>query len=133
MANNIAENAPVRVRFKHAGIADEQGVHRPICQPNKIKFQTVKHEKDVTCPHCLEHISNFKGWMALQIAAGNVPEDELPLEDRVMALARRDMRISAQGVADELKVSVKETRSVLGKLFIAGRLTVEGLEYVLVA
>jgi len=74
MPNNMAEDAPIRVRYKHAGIADDLGVHRPICRPSDLKLQTVKHEANVTCPHCLKHIENFKNWMALQIAAGREPE-----------------------------------------------------------
>ena len=74
MANNIAENAPVRVRFKHAGIAGHDGKHRPICRPSDLSLQTVKYEKDVTCPHCKQHIENFKLWMAKQEAMGRKPE-----------------------------------------------------------
>jgi len=73
MPNNMAEDAPIKVRFKHAGIADDAGVHRPICRPHDLRLTTVKHEADVTCPHCKQHIENFKNWMALQIAAGREP------------------------------------------------------------
>lgn len=72
--NNIAETAPVKVRYKHAGVDVGDGTHRPMCRPDKVSFQTVKHEKDVTCPHCQKVISNFKVWMAIQEAAGRKPE-----------------------------------------------------------
>ena len=127
--NNIAENAPVRVRYKHAGIADEQGVHRPICQPNKIKFQTVKHEKDVTCPHCREHIDNFKGWMALQIAAGKEPEDALPLVDRVWAVLNRDGQSTLMELCTETKANIADVQKAASALIMTGGVILDGLTY----
>lgn len=73
--NNMAEDAPIKVRFKHAGVDAGDGLHRPMCRPSDLKLQTVAHESQVTCPHCKEVIKNFKNWMALQEAAGRVPED----------------------------------------------------------
>lgn len=127
--NTIAENAPIRVRFKHAGMADDQGVHRPICQPNKIKLQTVKHEKDVTCPHCLEAISNFKGWMALQIEAGREPEDALPLVDRIWAVLNRDGQATLMELCTETKANLADVQKAASALILTGGVVVDGLTY----
>lgn len=127
--NSIGENAPVRVRYKHAGVADEHGVHRPVCRPRDLKLQMVKYEKDVTCPHCLQGIEDFKNWMALQEAAGKVPEDQLPLEDKAWAILQRDGKSTTRELVEELNVSVTEVIMVLAKLVSNGSILADGGEF----
>lgn len=127
--NTIAETAPVKVRFKHAGVADEHGVHRPVCRPRDLKLQTVKHEKDVTCPHCLQHIEDFKNWMALQIAAGKVPEDELTLEEKTWAVLNRDGKATLDELCTETKASIQAMLAAVHKLISKGSVVTDGEAY----
>lgn len=132
--NTIAETAPVKVRFKHAGVADEEGIHRPVCRPRDLKLQTVKHEKDVTCPHCIEAIAEFKNWMALQIAAGKVPEDELTLEEKAWAILNRDSKATLEAICAETNALPNMALAAVSKLVIKGSVVLkEGVYHKLVA
>lgn len=72
--NNIAETGAIKVRFNHAGVDAGDGIHRPMCRPHDLRLTMVKHEADVTCPHCLARIQDFKAWMDKEYAAGRTPE-----------------------------------------------------------
>lgn len=73
MANNIGEDAPVKVRFKHLGV-EFAGARRAVCRPTDLKLQLVTDIEKVTCPHCKLRMDEFFEFMETQKALGNLPE-----------------------------------------------------------